>query len=115
MPSGTAVMAATGDRDDYEMMLDRAMEGATPQVQLRHLYTLAEFDDAEFLGTDGGFGGCLVFGAVFGFAGCLVFLGTDVGFGGLADFFFCAVFFCGCGGAGEEVALILNWGADCVS
>jgi puromycin-sensitive aminopeptidase len=47
--ASTSIVAATGDATDYERMLDLAMHGATPQVQLRHLYTLAEFDDAELM------------------------------------------------------------------
>ena len=47
--AATAVIAATGDVDDYERMLQRALHGATPQEQLRHLYSLAEFDDAELV------------------------------------------------------------------
>jgi hypothetical protein len=43
--AATSVVAATGDADDYEQMLARAMTGRTPQEQLRHLYSLAEFDD----------------------------------------------------------------------
>jgi puromycin-sensitive aminopeptidase len=47
--AATSVVAATGDADDYERMLERAMSGGTPQEQLRHLYALAEFDDAELV------------------------------------------------------------------
>lgn len=47
--AATAVIAATGDAHDYERMLERALRGATPQEQLRHLYSLAEFDDAELV------------------------------------------------------------------
>ena len=47
--SATGVIAATGDAADYEQMLEQAMSGATPQVKLRHLYALAEFDDAELV------------------------------------------------------------------
>ena len=43
--AATSIIAATGDATDYERMLGRAMEGGTPQEQLRHLYSLAEFDD----------------------------------------------------------------------
>jgi len=45
----TVVIAATGDADDYERWLDRALHGATPQVQLRHLHSLAEFPDEELV------------------------------------------------------------------
>ncbi len=47
--AATGVVAATGDAADYERMLGQAMNGATPQVQLRHLYSLAEFDDADLV------------------------------------------------------------------
>ncbi|MEY2959824.1 MAG: hypothetical protein RLZZ01_2392, partial [Actinomycetota bacterium] len=39
----------TGDEDDYERTLDRALNGATPQVQIRHLTALAEFPDADLI------------------------------------------------------------------
>ena len=38
-------MAATGDADDYERLLDGYRTAATPQDQLRQLYALADFDD----------------------------------------------------------------------
>lgn len=47
--AATSIVAATGDAADYDRMLDRAMHGGTPQEQLRHLYALAEFDDAELM------------------------------------------------------------------
>ena len=47
--AATTIVAATGDATDYERMLDRAMHGTTPQEQLRHLYALAEFDDADLM------------------------------------------------------------------
>ncbi len=47
--AATAVVAATGDADDYERMFAQYRTGATPQVQLRHLHSLAEFDDAELM------------------------------------------------------------------
>jgi puromycin-sensitive aminopeptidase len=45
----TAIVASFGDAEDYEKMLAQYRTGATPQVQLRHLYLLAEFDDAELM------------------------------------------------------------------
>ena len=45
----TTIIAATGDADDYDRWLDRALHGATPQVQLRHLHALAEFPDADLI------------------------------------------------------------------
>jgi puromycin-sensitive aminopeptidase len=47
--AATGVVAAIGDRDDYDAMLARAMQGGTPQDQLRHLYVLADFDDADLM------------------------------------------------------------------
>jgi puromycin-sensitive aminopeptidase len=43
--AATTVVAASGDLEDYERMVDRVSTGRTPQEQLRHLYALAEFDD----------------------------------------------------------------------
>jgi puromycin-sensitive aminopeptidase len=47
--SATAVVAATGDATDYDRMLELTRTGDTPQVQLRHLYLLAEFDGADLM------------------------------------------------------------------
>ena len=47
--AATAVVAATGDADDYERMFEQVTSGATPQIKLRHLYALAEFDDADLV------------------------------------------------------------------
>ncbi len=47
--SAAAVVATTGDSDDYERMLDQYRHGATPQVQLRHLHLLAEFEGEELM------------------------------------------------------------------
>jgi puromycin-sensitive aminopeptidase len=47
--AATTVLAATGGEAEYERMLDRALNGATPQEQLRHLYALAEFDSAALM------------------------------------------------------------------
>ena len=43
--AATSVVAATGDADDYDRLLDAYKNASTPQDQLRHLYALAEFDD----------------------------------------------------------------------
>lgn len=48
--AATGVMAATGDADMYERFVEVYRSGATPQIQLRHLYLLAEFDDPGLLG-----------------------------------------------------------------
>ncbi len=47
--AATGVVAATGGADDYARMFELASSGATPQVKLRHLYALAEFDDPELV------------------------------------------------------------------
>ena len=47
--AATSVIASTGDVDTYEQMLERFRSGATPQEQLRHLYTLTEFGDEALL------------------------------------------------------------------
>jgi puromycin-sensitive aminopeptidase len=45
LAAATAVVAATGDADDFERMQRGFTEAVTPQQQLRHLYALADFDD----------------------------------------------------------------------
>ena len=47
--AATTVVAATGDAATYERLRDRFLDATTPQEQLRHLYALAEFDDADLL------------------------------------------------------------------
>ena len=47
--AATTVVAATGDAQDYEWFLQQYKESKTPQVQLRMLYALAEFDDADLI------------------------------------------------------------------
>lgn len=47
--AATSIVAATGDVDDYERMLGHYRNGATPQIQLRHLYSLAEFGGTELM------------------------------------------------------------------
>jgi puromycin-sensitive aminopeptidase len=47
--AATSVVAATGDVETYEHMLERFRNGSTPQEQLRHLYALTEFDDADLI------------------------------------------------------------------
>ncbi|MFK8023279.1 MAG: M1 family metallopeptidase [Ilumatobacter sp.] len=49
LAAATSVAAMHGSADDYDVMLDGFLNGATPQEQLRSLYALAEFDDAELL------------------------------------------------------------------
>jgi puromycin-sensitive aminopeptidase len=44
-----SVVAATGDRSDYEECLDGFRNGPTPQDQLRNLYALTEFRDRELM------------------------------------------------------------------
>jgi len=47
--AATSVVASIGGVDDYERFLDGFRTAATPQDQLRHLYALAEFPDAELV------------------------------------------------------------------
>jgi puromycin-sensitive aminopeptidase len=47
--ASTAIVANIGDAATYDKMLAQYRTGDTPQVQLRHLYLLAEFDDAELM------------------------------------------------------------------
>ncbi|MEM1333568.1 MAG: M1 family metallopeptidase, partial [Actinomycetota bacterium] len=47
--AATGVVAVNGDADDRAVMLAGFEQGATPQEQLRYLYALAEFDDAELI------------------------------------------------------------------
>lgn len=47
--AATSVVAATGDVDDYERLLDGFKNATTPQDSLRHLYALAEFDDEDLV------------------------------------------------------------------
>jgi aminopeptidase N len=47
--AATAVVASTGDATDYDRMLELTRTGDTPQVQLRHLYLLAEFEGADLM------------------------------------------------------------------
>ncbi|MFM7263634.1 MAG: M1 family metallopeptidase, partial [Acidimicrobiales bacterium] len=47
--TATTVVAATGNADDYEWVLQRFRNPDTPQEQIRMLYALAEFDDADLM------------------------------------------------------------------
>jgi aminopeptidase N len=47
--ASAGVVAATGDTADYERMLEQYRNGATPQIQLRHLYLLPEFEGEELM------------------------------------------------------------------
>ncbi|MGD9703933.1 MAG: M1 family metallopeptidase [Acidimicrobiia bacterium] len=49
LAAATSVVASTGTVEDYEHFIERFRHGATPQEQLRHLYALAEFDDAALM------------------------------------------------------------------
>jgi puromycin-sensitive aminopeptidase len=49
LAAATTVVAASGDADDYQRMIDGFTTASTPQDQLRHLYALAEFDDADLI------------------------------------------------------------------
>jgi len=47
--AATTVVASTGDAQDYEWFLQRYRNPSTPQDQIRMLYALAEFDNAELI------------------------------------------------------------------
>jgi puromycin-sensitive aminopeptidase len=47
--AATSVVAAIGGTETYDRFVRVAESGTTPQDQLRHLYLLAEFDDAELM------------------------------------------------------------------
>ena len=47
--AATLVVASSGDRDDFERFVSGYRTAETPQEQLRNLYALAEFDDAELI------------------------------------------------------------------
>ena len=47
--AATSVVAATGDRDDFDRFMAGYRTAATPQEQLRNLYALADFDNAELI------------------------------------------------------------------
>jgi puromycin-sensitive aminopeptidase len=49
LSAATTVVAASGDADDYQRMLDGFTAASTPQDQLRYLYAMAEFDDADLI------------------------------------------------------------------
>ena len=47
--AATTVVAATGDQDDFNRFVGAFKAAPTPQEQLRYLYALAEFDDADLI------------------------------------------------------------------
>ncbi len=47
--AATTVVAATGDRADFDLIRTRYSEADTPQEQLRYLYALCEFDHPELI------------------------------------------------------------------
>ena len=47
--AATTVVASIGNVDDYEWVLERFRNPDTPQEQIRMLYALAEFDDADLM------------------------------------------------------------------
>ena len=49
LAAATSVVAGSGGVEEYESMLAEFRDGATPQQQLRNLYALAEFDDADLM------------------------------------------------------------------
>ena len=48
--AATTVVAATGDRSDYELIRERFLTSDNPQEQLRYLFALCEFDDPVLIG-----------------------------------------------------------------
>jgi puromycin-sensitive aminopeptidase len=49
LAAATSVVAAHGQTDDYEAMLAGFESASTPQEQLRHLYALSEFRQADLI------------------------------------------------------------------
>ena len=49
LSAATTVTAARGGRTEFDILLDGFRNGPTPQDQLRCLYALAEFDDADLI------------------------------------------------------------------
>ena len=49
LAAATTVIAARGGRAEFDSLLDGFRNGPTPQDQLRCLYALAEFDDADLI------------------------------------------------------------------
>ena len=49
LAAATTVIAARGGRAEFDALLDGFRNGPTPQDQLRCLYALAEFDDADLI------------------------------------------------------------------
>jgi puromycin-sensitive aminopeptidase len=47
--ASVAVVAATGDADDFERFLARSKDAPTPQEQLRYLYALADFRHSDLI------------------------------------------------------------------
>jgi puromycin-sensitive aminopeptidase len=47
--AATTVVAACGGQDDFDRFVHAFKSAATPQEQLRNLYALAEFDDADII------------------------------------------------------------------
>lgn len=49
LAAATTVVATTGSASDYEIFIDKVKNPATPQEQIRMMYALAEFDDADLI------------------------------------------------------------------
>ena len=45
----TTVVASTGDAEDFAYFIDQVKNPATPQEQIRMMYALADFDDADLI------------------------------------------------------------------
>jgi len=49
LAAAIGVLAASGNKDDYEAFVERYQKAETPQEMLRYLYALSEFDSAELM------------------------------------------------------------------
>lgn len=47
--AATTVVAATGDRTDYDLIRNKYLNSSNPQEQLRYLYALCEYDDPDLI------------------------------------------------------------------
>ncbi len=50
LAAAITIVASTGDASDFDVFLDRMKRATTPQEELRYLYALCNFSDAELFG-----------------------------------------------------------------
>ena len=50
LAAAITIVASTGDASDFDAFLDRMKGATTPQEELRYLYALCNFDDADLFG-----------------------------------------------------------------